>query len=272
MTFPDPTQHSATPATPQPDGSTSAAPRPPVVPHPRPASPDAAPHGLAHGLPGQGYPNRPTAPGHVYPAPAYGYPPPGHAYPPPGFGFPPPPPPVAPGGAPLADIGERFLAHLIDAVILMFCNFIPIALALFLVANRIFDAFADMTTANDAGIQGAQVHDPSHPLMRILLLELILVAILLPLTLVISYLYMVTYMSRTGQTVGKRVMKLKIVSAIDGSSITRSTARKRWLVAQPASLIGPYFTYADSLWLLWDKPYRQCLHDKCAETVVVKLT
>jgi hypothetical protein len=28
----------------------------------------------------------------------------------------------------------------------------------------------------------------------------------------------------------------------------------------------------DGLWQLWDKPFQQCLHDKAAGTVVVKLT
>ena len=32
----------------------------------------------------------------------------------------------------------------------------------------------------------------------------------------------------------------------------------------------PFFNLIDVLWLLWDKPYRQCLHDKFAKTVVVK--
>jgi len=28
----------------------------------------------------------------------------------------------------------------------------------------------------------------------------------------------------------------------------------------------------DGLWQLWDKPFQQCLHDKAAGTVGVKLT
>jgi RDD family len=35
--------------------------------------------------------------------------------------------------------------------------------------------------------------------------------------------------------------------------------------------IGGIFGLLDSLWLLWDKPHRQCLHDKVADTVVIKV-
>ena len=33
----------------------------------------------------------------------------------------------------------------------------------------------------------------------------------------------------------------------------------------------PFFSYVDGLWQLWDKPYLQTLHDKFAQTVVVKV-
>jgi uncharacterized RDD family membrane protein YckC len=77
---------------------------------------------------------------------------------------------------------------------------------------------------------------------------------------------------RAGQTVGKRVMKIKIVRATDGGPIDRRLARRRWVVEVLGSLFGPYFSYADGLWQLWDQPFRQCLHDKCADTLVVKVT
>ena len=36
-------------------------------------------------------------------------------------------------------------------------------------------------------------------------------------------------------------------------------------------LYVPFFSWIDGLWQLWDQPYRQCLHDKWAGTVVVKV-
>ncbi len=96
-----------------------------------------------------------------------------------------------------------------------------------------------------------------------------------------SYLYDVVYMQRSGQTVGKRIMKLRVVRVEDGGPIEVRHARRRWLaqdgVAMLAmiplvgSLVGMY-QWLDWLWLLWDKPNRQCLHDKYGKTAVVKLT
>jgi hypothetical protein len=42
------------------------------------------------------------------------------------------------------------------------------------------------------------------------------------------------------------------------------------LIPLVGTVVGMY-NWADSLWLLWDKPNRQCLHDKFGRTAVVKL-
>jgi hypothetical protein len=33
----------------------------------------------------------------------------------------------------------------------------------------------------------------------------------------------------------------------------------------------PFFNLLDGLWMLWDKPYLQALHDKAADTAVIKV-
>lgn len=215
-------------------------------------------------LPASGYPPIPAVPPqggypHGYP-PAPGFPRPG--FPPPGFprsGFPPagyfPPPVVTVGGAPLADVWARFLSRLIDGLIVGAALLVVTVPALIWIFTRLVDA-----TLNDS-------HEPD--LWAIFRIELPVIGILLVAQVVAYYIYEVTLMHRSGQTVGKRVMKIKIV-AVSGAPITLRQARLRWVV-QNLSFVAPYFSYADSLWLLWDKPYQQCLHDKCAETVVVKV-
>jgi hypothetical protein len=54
--------------------------------------------------------------------------------------------------------------------------------------------------------------------------------------------------------------------------LTRGMAAKRWLVQYVAGTILPLFSYLDGLWQLWDKPYLQTLHDKFAQTVVIKVS
>jgi uncharacterized RDD family membrane protein YckC len=95
-------------------------------------------------------------------------------------------------------------------------------------------------------------------------------AVLTLLAFVLAYLYDVEMMFRTGQTVGKRIMKLQVVPVDPALPLTRGVAAKRFLVMQGCNLV-PGLGYVDGLWQLWDKPYRQCLHDKFPSTLVIKL-
>jgi uncharacterized RDD family membrane protein YckC len=174
------------------------------------------------------------------------------------------PPPVAVGGAPLAHPADRFLAALIDSVIVGAILAVPLALSAWYLFARMFHLL-DLAP------------DTTHPFRQIVDIwwaELLVFAILVPVSLAVTYLYYVTFMHRTGQTVGKRAMKIKVVRLADGSPIDAGIARRRWtvqFVAQAWSAPLPGFAYADLLWLLWDVPYRQCLHDKVAQTAVVKV-
>jgi uncharacterized RDD family membrane protein YckC len=75
-----------------------------------------------------------------------------------------------------------------------------------------------------------------------------------------------------GQTIGKRVMGTKVVSADTRARVTGGAACGRAAVYALIPLvptIGGVFGLLDTLWLLGDRR-RQCLHDKAARTVVVK--
>jgi uncharacterized RDD family membrane protein YckC len=68
----------------------------------------------------------------------------------------------------------------------------------------------------------------------------------------------------TGQTLGKRVMNIKVVRASSFDQLGSGTALLRYFahfLSTIAFLVG-YF------WMLWD-PERQCWHDKIASTLVV---
>jgi uncharacterized RDD family membrane protein YckC len=90
--------------------------------------------------------------------------------------------------------------------------------------------------------------------------------------LLIAYLYDVEMMLGSGQTIGKRIMKLRIVPVDPAATLTRGMAAKRYLVEHVVAVFVPGFNLLDGLWQLWDKPHRQCLHDKFAQTVVVKVS
>ena len=78
-----------------------------------------------------------------------------------------------------------------------------------------------------------------------------------------------------GQTVGKKAMHIRVAVLADGSVPSGRTGWIRsavfWLPWVFSILCIPaLFWLLNVLWCTWDRPYRQCLHDKAAKTVVVR--
>lgn len=207
------------------------------------------------------------APPTQYVPPAYAGPP---GYPPPPPGYAPPagfvPPALAPNGQPLAGFGERLVAWLIDSMVASAVAMVLFAPVFVWLVVRTID---QMPTPGPDG--RLPEPDPSmfftDLFLPILLAELGIFAVLL----VFYWLYHVEYARRTGQTLGKKVMKLRIVPVEPGAVLTRSHLGRRYLVEFVAGSLVPFASYVDGLWQLWDKPWQQCLHDKAAGTVVVKV-
>jgi uncharacterized RDD family membrane protein YckC len=172
------------------------------------------------------------------------------------------PVPTSPGGYPLAEFTDRLLARLIDGAILGVVGAViigPIYLIAFL---------SVMPTST---VVNGQTYEPSGQEVTSFLATVFGVFLLvLVLALLITYIYEVEMMFRSGQTVGKRVMKIRVIPLDPALPLTRVHAVRRFLVQQGSGLV-PGLNWVDGLWQLWDKPYRQCLHDKFATTVVIKL-
>jgi uncharacterized RDD family membrane protein YckC len=176
--------------------------------------------------------------------------------------------PTAPDGRPLAEFSDRLLAFLVDAAVFFVVSLIlivPAFIGLYFVisgaANKIqYDADGRVTN--------------EQSLAAVLLPILAIYGGVLILAVLFSYLYEVEYaLRRQGTTWGKRVMKIKIVPLDDPSApVTRAMLFKRWLVGYVLASVVPFFRWIDGLWQLWDQPYKQCLHDKWAATVVVKVS
>jgi len=178
----------------------------------------------------------------------------------------PPPPALSPGGAPLADFGSRLLAFLIDTAILTVVALV-VALPVFFIV--LFNRMSDVIESTDP-YTGEP--DPSTVFtglfVPILLLELGLVLFML----VVYYFYTVEMLLRSGQTFGKKALKIRVVPIDPAATLTRGMATKRYLIEFVVGAIVPFFRYLDGLWQLWDKPYQQTLHDKVAQTVVIKVS
>ncbi len=127
-----------------------------------------------------------------------------------------------------AGLGSRFLAGLIDSII-------------FSVVSGLINSVVNTSISNEWGI-------------GINFVQLILVIV-----------YFVIYQFYTGQTLGKKVMKIKVVDA-NGKKPTILTFLLRETIGKTVSIIILLFGY---LMIFWDSK-RQGLHDKIANTYVVK--
>lgn len=75
-----------------------------------------------------------------------------------------------------------------------------------------------------------------------------------------------------GQTLGKKALSVRVVMLADGSVPQAPAAWTRAAVFSLPNIIsclGQLFSLLNVLWCTWDRPYKQCLHDKAAHTVVV---
>jgi len=146
-------------------------------------------------------------------------------------------PPTVPSVA-LAPIARRLAARIIDGVIVA----LPIVVALF-----------STTDVNDTTTL-------SIPLWFALA------------ALVLGALYEITLTATMGQTVGKRLLGIKVVHLSDGDVPGWGSATIRYLLptAVGALPIVQFLALVVYLRALWD-PMRQGFHDRAAGTIVVRV-
>ena len=208
-----------------------------------------------YGQPGYGQPGY-GQPG--YGQPGYGSP--YQAYPRAGY-------PPGPGNDPsLAEWWQRLLARLIDGLVvgvLLIGLWIPIVTSAMTRLSKVINQYAG--SLNSPAAQNAMNHAFSLAFGAIFLLAVV--------GAVIMFVYDWVQHGLWGQTLGKRALGTKVVTADSRSKISGGAAAGRAAVyALPplVPFVGGLFGLLNELWLLWD-PRRQCLHDKAARTVVVKV-
>jgi uncharacterized RDD family membrane protein YckC len=170
-----------------------------------------------------------------------------------------------PGGVALADSPNRFIAALIDFIILGVVGFI-------------INTISTSVLGDQLSVFGLVVTTAKYPS---LISSLVTVVIML----VISGGYFIYMWSRmNGATIGMRVLKLSVRDAASGGPITQQQAINRWLlIGAPWALdffygwgIGIIISLAVVVWYIYlyvtiaQSPMRQGFHDKYAKTVVAK--
>lgn len=197
-------------------------------------------------------------PGSPYGTPYGGrQPPPGGPPPPPGggpydaggpygtggpYGGPGHPPDPLAGMPPLADSGRRTLARIIDMVL--------VGIVVWLVTLPLGAQQYDVN-ANRVQTSGA-------------IWESVAAAVL-------YVAYDTLMISRSGQTLGKKWLGMRVANLDDGATPATQTSLIRALVLWVpfAFCCACFWTAIAGGWSFFDKPYKQGLHDKAAKTVVV---
>jgi uncharacterized RDD family membrane protein YckC len=198
-------------------GSPYDAPPPPPPPQ---SDPYATPYGNPYATPPGGQPGNP------YGSPYGGQP----------YDMPPGPGMQQTGMPPLAALGKRLLARIIDWLVLAIIA-VPLAI-LASVANN-HDRGALSLTASLVSVFAA-------------------------------FLYEGLMLTRAGgQTLGKKALRIRVAALADGSAPVGSMGWTRAAVWDLPALLCCLWQIVDAVWCTWDQPYRQCLHDKAAKTVVV---
>ncbi|MEV6179002.1 RDD family protein [Streptomyces sp. NPDC052016] len=180
-------------------------------------------------------------------------PPPGGQQPPPPYGGGPyggdpyggyPADPLA-GMPPLADSGKRTLARIIDMVL------VAVVVWLLTWALRV----------NEYTMDGDRV-EVGKSLAQSLVAAVLYIA------------YDTVLIARTGQTLGKKWLGMRVANLDDGSTPSVQTSLVRALVLWVpfAFCCACLWTVICGGWSFFDKPYKQGLHDKAAKTVVVSTT
>jgi uncharacterized RDD family membrane protein YckC len=188
---------------------------------------------------------------------------------PPGWPHPVPQPPVRPHGMPLATPGARLVARIIDIVALVLLNIVVNGWFVYLFL-RDYIPWAQSVWDKLMATGQAPLDIPRPAQMDALLLVIILIA------LALWFAYEVPATAHTGQTLGKRLAKVKVVRVESLEPLGVGRAWRRWSpLAMPLLLFtccGPFFVVlqaVDVVFLLIDRQQRMAWHDRSAGTYVV---
>ncbi|WP_328342373.1 RDD family protein [Micromonospora sp. NBC_00421] len=267
---PEPVEEPPAPTSPAAGGPTTAG-RPSASPW-APTAPGApgTPPGTS-GPPWAGQPPVAGRPGAAQPGVdgvgQPGGPPPGWPYP----TWPGRPPEPRPHGVPLAGYGARLVARLIDFGAVFLLN---------AVVNGwfVWRYFEETAPYLREAVRRAMAGDSSREGLPTIGEQAggLQIAILVIAT-ALWFAYEVPTMASGGQTLGKRLLRIRAVPVDADQPLGFGRATRRWSTMGMPTLLwfccgfGLLLQFVDAVSALFDHPLRQALHDKRAQTVVVQV-
>ncbi|BBH65067.1 hypothetical protein ACTI_17520 [Actinoplanes sp. OR16] len=177
-----------------------------------------------------------------------------------------PMPAAMPHGLPLAGLGRRLTARLIDIAAVLLLNIVVNGWFVYQYWQDFNPILQDYMRQLEAG-NDALVAEPTAR-MQTLSIAIVLVATLLWL------LYEAPSTANSGQTLGKRAMGIKVVPVESTAQLGFGRAFTRWARLGMWTLfwwcgVGLVIQFFASLSPVFDQRLRQAWHDKAAATVVV---
>jgi uncharacterized RDD family membrane protein YckC len=197
-------------------------------------------------------------------------PPPSPAAPPPGW-VPPLgylPPPVSPHGYAIAPLWSRFVARLVDFSAVFLLNAAVNGWFVYQWWQAWYPIISDAFRRSMAGEPMPDIARPD----RANSLEIVIIL----LAAALWFAYEVPATANTGQTLGKRLLGIKVVRVESEEPLGFGRSIRRWNPLGLPTLmwtcagVGLVFQLVDSLSPVFDWPLRRALHDKSAGTLVVR--
>jgi len=177
--------------------------------------------------------------------------------------------PARPHGYEVAEPALRLAARAIDIVAVFGLNIVVNGWFLYRLWRQLRPYAAELQRIE---LAGGSVNDAPQPDIGWLVLVILFIAIAL------WFAYEVPAMANSGQTLGKRLVGIRVLRLESDGALGLRRAIRRWnTLGLTAFLCGSLLTcwiglilqVVDSVFILIDRPLHQALHDRSARTVVV---
>jgi uncharacterized RDD family membrane protein YckC len=173
-----------------------------------------------------------------------------------------------PHGWPLAASGARLLARLIDIFVVLVLNLVVNGWFVYEYVKEVSPVVRELwnrSLEGDRSTAGLAVTERAANLQIVIVL----------LAAALWFAYEVPAVANTGQTIGKRLLGIRVIRLDNQRRLGFGRSFRRWnTMGLPTLLwsccgIGFVLQFVDALFVAFDRPLHQALHDKSALTVVV---
>lgn len=169
------------------------------------------------------------------------------------------------GGRVLAHPGQRFVARIVDTLALLGLNALINGYFIYEWFKSYSPYVSEVLSAAARGEDTSGIEPPAAAAEQWTVVLLIAMGL--------WFAYEVPATLNTGQTLGKRLMGIKVVS-LAPVNLGWGRLLLRWSYAALPLICFPFGAVLwifDGIWCIRDQPFRQCLHDKSPGTAVVEV-